>query len=102
MNDLTFNLLKIVVSICSALIAAYLVPFIKAKLHEAKYSDLLMMVEIAVRAAEQTIGAGKGSTKKDEVMTFVMEWMHKAGIAISVEQLDQLIEAAVFNMNNEK
>ena len=101
MNDLTFNILKIVVSVVAAIIAFYLVPYIKNKLAEDKYSQLLLMVTIAVQAAEQTIGDGKGSLKKAEVISFVSNWMTNNGITISEEQLSQLIESAVFQMNLE-
>lgn len=60
------------------------------------------MVEIAVKAAEQTIkGSGQGAVKKDEVIKFVSKWMIAHGVLITEEQLDQLIEAAVFNMKRE-
>ena len=102
MNDVTFNILKIVVTVATALISAYVIPLLKAKLQEAKYARLLEMVEIAVRAAEQTIkGSGMGNVKKDEVVKFVTEWMLDHGIHITQDQLDQLIEACVFSMNRE-
>lgn len=103
MNDLTFDILKIIVSISCALISAYLIPFIHSKLQDVKYQNLLEIVEIAVRAAEQTVaGAGKGKRKKQEVITFVTTWAKEHGVSITEEQLSQLIEAAVFNMNLEK
>lgn len=101
MNDLTFNLLKIVISIATALIAAYLVPFIKNRLHNDKNAELYQMVNIAVLAAEQTIGAGEGKLKKEEVIKFVTNWMLERGIVITDEQLSQLIEACVYTMNKE-
>lgn len=100
MNDFTFNLLKIVVSVVAALLAVYLIPYIRNKLKDDKYAQLLAIVEIAVRAAEQTIkGSGQGVVKKEEVMVFVTGWMNDHGFIISQSQLSQLIEAAVFNMN---
>lgn len=102
MNELTFNILKIVVSVSAALISAYVIPLLKAKLAESKDRRLLEIVEIAVRAAEQTIGSGHGSVKKDEVIEFVTCWMVQHGIQITNEQLDQLIEAAVFELNKNK
>ena len=100
MNELTFNVLKIVVSVVSALVAVYLIPFIKTKTAEAKYEKLLHIVSVAVRAAEQTIkGSGQGAVKKEEVITFVTKWMVNQGISITQEQLEQLIEAAVYSMN---
>ena len=100
MNELTFNILKIVVSVAAALVATYLVPYIKAKTAETKYDRLLHIVATAVRAAEQTIkGSGQGALKKEEVLGFVTAWMAQHGISITDEQLDQLIEAAVYSMN---
>lgn len=101
MNDLTFNILKLVISVVAALIGVYLVPYIKNKLADERYAQLLAMVEVAVRAAEQTIGSGEGKLKKKEVMDFVMNWINENGIKISETQLSQLVEAAVFNMNLE-
>lgn len=102
MNDLLFDVLKIVVTVATALISIYVVPLLKEKLADAKYTRLLEMVEIAVRAAEQTIqGSGQGKYKKEEVISFVSSWMFKHGIIITEEQLDNLIEAAVYQLKQE-
>lgn len=102
MNDITFNILKIVVTVATALISAYVIPLLKEKLNDSKYQKLLDIVEVAVRAAEQTIqGSGQGAVKKDEVLNFVSEWMMIHGIDINPDQLDQLIEAAVYNLKLE-
>lgn len=101
MNDLTFNILKIVISICAALFAYYVIPVIKAKLESDKYTELLTMVDICVRAAEQTTkGSGMGPVKKEDVMIAMSNWLLLNGIEISQKQLSDLIEAAVYNMNN--
>ena len=103
MNDITFNLLKIVVSVCAALIAYYLIPILKNKVEDDKYAQLLDLIDIAVRAAEQTVkGSGMGNVKKEYVISAVTEWMNKAGINITDAELTQLIEAAVFTMNRER
>lgn len=100
MNELTFNILKIVVAVATVFISAYVIPLLKEKLNDSRYNRLLEMVEIAVRAAEQTIKAD-GAVKKDEVVKFVTQWMLAHGIAITQEQLDQLIECAVYNLKME-
>lgn len=100
MNDLTFNILKIVVAVATVFISAYVIPLLREKLNDSRYNRLLDMVEIAVRAAEQTIKAD-GAVKKDEVVKFVTQWMLAHGIAITQEQLDQLIECAVYNLKQE-
>ena len=101
MNDLTFIILKIVVSVISILISMCVIPYIQDKRKDAKYDLIFSYIDMAVRAAEQTIGAGNGKEKKEEVINFVKAWMIEHGVEISEEQLDILIEAAVFNMNRE-
>lgn len=100
MSELTFNILKIVVAVATVFVSMYIVPLIREKLTDSKYKRLLEMVEIAVKAAEQTIKAD-GAVKKDEVVKFVTQWMLAHGIAITQDQLDQLIEAAVWQLHQE-
>lgn len=102
MDEVTFDILKIIVSVCAAVITVYIVPYLKALKEDKRYASLVAMVETAVRAAEQTFKAGRqGAAKKEEVMTFVAGWMQKQGIKISTHQLDQLIECAVYQMKQE-
>ena len=103
MNDLTFNILKIVVSVVIAIIAYYLIPYIKRRIESDKYQEFLEMIDIAVRAAEQaTKGKGTGTIKKENVMIFMTSWAEKAGIKITQDQLSQLIESAVYELNQYK
>lgn len=98
MNDISFILMKIVVSVSTALIAAYLVPLIRAKLADVKYARLVAAIKTAVEAAQQTISPEFGQVKKDYVVKIINNWMADHGIKITEEQLDQLIEAAVWQM----
>ena len=99
MNDITFNILKIIFSICIALVTAYLIPYIKSMCEDARYKNLVDMVAVAVRAAEQTFReSGMGAQKKEEVLNFISEYMTTHGFSISSYQLDQLIECAVYQM----
>lgn len=101
MNEITLTILKIVVSICAALITAYVVPYLKTLRQNKRYKNLFDMVMVGVRAAEQTIKeSGQGDYKKAEVIAFVSDWMSEHGITISKEELSQLIEAAVYVLNN--
>ena len=102
MNDITFNILKIVFSVATVLVSVYVIPLLKAKLQEINNGRILEMVDIAVRAAEQTIkGSKQGALKKDEVMKYVTDWMFIHGISISQDQLDQLVEACVYQLKQE-
>ena len=98
MNDITFTILKVVVSVCSALITVYLIPYIYTLKEDRRYASLVAMVEVAVKAAEQTIGTGQGALKKSEVIDFVSKWMNENGVKITEEQLSQIIESAVYQL----
>ncbi len=102
MNDITFMILKIVISICAALVTVYVIPYLRTLRSDKRYSALIDIIKVAVLAAEQTItGSGQGAVKKEQVIEFVREWMQKQGIDITYEQLSQLIEAAVYSMKQE-
>lgn len=103
MNELTFDLLKIVISVCAAIITVYAVPYLKTLKEDRRYSQILEMVDVAVRAAEQTIkGAGKGVEKKEKVENIIYAWLMEKGIEISTEQINQLIECAVYQLKQER
>lgn len=102
MDEITFMILKIVISICAAFITVYAVPYLKTLKEDKRYASLIDMVEVAVKAAEQTIKEpGQGKYKKGEVIAFVSEWMSDHGIKISEDELSQLIECAVYQLKEE-
>lgn len=99
MNNITFLILKIVVSVCAALITAYAIPYMKRQTETEIGSAVLDFIDVAVRAAEQTLEGGK--VKKEWVVAFVTTWLNQNGVKISEDQLDKLIEASVYAMNHE-
>lgn len=102
MNDVTFIIMKLVISICAALITAYVIPYIKTLRNDKRYASLLDMVEVAVKAAEQSLKNETGEFKKSEVLAYVAHWMDENGISITQEQLDNLIECAVYQLKQER
>lgn len=103
MSEVTFAILKIVISVCAALVTAYVLPYIKTLREDTRYAGMLDMIGLAVKAAEQQITAsGQGAAKKARVLEFMREWLGDKGIDVSYDQLSELIEAAVFEMRQEK
>lgn len=101
-DELTMMVLKIVISVCAALITAYVVPYINTLKEDTRYSTVLNMIGLAVRAAEQTITApGQGSLKKATVIAFMTKWLGGKGIVVSDDDLSELIEAAVYQMKRD-
>ena len=73
-----------------AVIAAAVLPWVKAKIGAETYNQLWKWVCTAVQAAEQLFGAGKGTEKK----AYAVKLLNDMGIKIS-EKEDAMIEAAV-------
>jgi len=102
MNDITFMILKIVISVCAALITAYVIPYLRTLKNDRRYAAVIDMVALAVRAAEQTIReSGMGAVKKEQVIALVQDWMREQGYDMSYDQLSSLIEACVYQMKKE-
>lgn len=91
--DLT-NIIECVIGIISALISAFLIPYIKNSLNEAKRSRLIYWTEIAVKAAEQLYGSKTGKQKKEYVTTFLLS----KGIVVDIDEVTALIESEVYKL----
>jgi LL-H family phage holin len=103
MNDISLMVLKVVIAVCASLITLIVLPYINALRQNEGYSLVANIVEVAVRAAEQTItGSGKGAVKKEQVLTVVANWLTTHGIKLDPIQIDELIEAAVYGMKLEE
>jgi len=88
-----------VVTLLGAIITYILVPYIKSKTTEDQRDNVKFWVQVAVNAAEQIHREkGQGKIKKQYVLSFLNE----RGIRITSEQLDTLIEAAIFEINKNK
>lgn len=101
--EMSFEFLKIIVSICSALITLWLLPYLDDLRKNKRYGVVIDMIAVAVRAAEQTITDPKsGAVKKEKVINFIKFWLNKQGIDISDEEIGELIESAVYQMKQKE
>lgn len=87
-------ILQAVVSLCAALITAFLIPWLKAKAGQERTERLFKMTGIAVRAAEQMY---KTSGEK---LDYVLKYLKERGFDVSADELRATVEAAVYEMNN--
>lgn len=102
MNDVIFSILQIIVSLSVLVIMRYVVPYLRIKVQSVIDKELWEAIVKEVKSVEQTIvGSKQGIVKKEEVLLRMTAWANNHGIPITQEQLSQLIEAAVYIMNNE-
>ena len=101
MDEILYAILRVVVTASIVIVMRYVVPILKHKLMKAVGENVYNEIVTQVRSVEQTIkGSGKGSIKKETVVDRILDWATKHGINISYDQISELIEAAVFAMNN--
>lgn len=100
MREITLELLKLLIMVAVALITRYVIPWIKEKTNNEVMQSVIELTMQAVLAAEQMHQAsGDGATRKAIVTDFLKRILRQKDIAISDEELDMLIEAAVKEMN---
>lgn len=102
MNDITFEILKLVVMVAVLVITRYLVPWIKTKIDTDKLEVIAKWAKQAVLKAQQVMQSESGTEKKAVVTQFLKGILIEKNISISDEQLDTLIEAAVKQMKIEE
>ena len=88
------QIISAVIALISALVSAFLIPWLKTKIDANKLQTIKTYVEIGVKAAEQLYAATDGEEKKAYVINFLAEH----GIRFDVSTIDQLIEAAVLQL----
>jgi LL-H family phage holin len=101
MENVVYQILSLVLTIIGLVVTYYVIPILRRKVSYEKLSIIEMWVNIAVAAAEQMKVAGllpDGQEKKD----FVLQFIKDKGITITEQELDALIEAAVYEINKAK
>ena len=94
MIDLT-PVVNAVIALVAALITAFVIPWIKSKIDAEKLAKIKEWVTIAVQAAEQIYtGSGRGTEKKE----YVLEFLQSKGYTLDTEKIDNMIEAAVYEL----
>lgn len=91
------DIISAVIALISALVSAFLIPWLKQKISADKLKKWQAYVEIAVRAAEQLYTANDGAEKK----AYVLEYLAARGIQFDSDTVDKLIEAAVLTLHRE-
>lgn len=95
MYDLT-PIIEAVAALIGVVITCILVPFIRSKTTAEQQKEINAWVKIAVSAAEQIFkGSGRGEEKKQ----YVIAWLKERGFTVDEAELDALIEAAVYELN---
>ena len=102
MNEILFEVLNVVIMVAVLLITRYVIPWVKGCIGADKLELAEKWAQYAVLKAQQVMWADNGPERKAYVTEFLKELLIEKNIALSDEQLDILIEAAVKQMKIEE
>lgn len=95
MFDIT-PIVEAVFALVLAVIAVFVIPYIRSKTTLSQQAEIQSLVTIAVTAAEQIFrGTGLGEKKK----AYVLQWLQDHGVTVNMDKLDAMIESAVHELN---
>lgn len=92
--DLT-DIIVALIGLLSAVITAFVIPWLKTKLDANKWAELVDVAGVAVNAAEQLF---KGSGRGDEKLAYVLNYLNEQGYKVDDATLRNVIEDAVFKI----
>lgn len=102
MSEIVFEALKFIVMMVVLFVTRYLIPWLKEKIGADKLATAEKWARYAVLKAQQVLWEKDGQDRKAYVTEFLKEILMAKNIALSDEQLDVLIEAAVKQMKIEE
>lgn len=91
------DIIKAVITLITAIVSAFLVPYIKSKYSEAQLKKWQSIVDIGVSAAEQLYNTDQAQEKK----TYVLKYLYEKGIKLDAETIENLIEASVLHLHDQ-
>ncbi len=95
MNEMIFEVLRLIVLLAVFAVTCYLIPWIRRKIGKDKLDEITKWVNSAVLMAQQVYHAQTGAERKAIVIDLLRSILIAKNISISDDQLDILIEAAV-------
>lgn len=91
-------IVQALITLITALITTFALPYIKERLSVSKLEKLSFWVETAVKAAEQIFGSKTGLQKKEYVVNFLLS----KGIVVDIDEVTALIESSVYKLTKEQ
>lgn len=97
LTEFLFQLALLLISFAVPVATVFVVSFLQTKIGNEKLKKYISFAETAVKAAETIYNSrGQGVVKKDDVLKYLAG---KIGNALTAEDIDKLIQAAVYEIN---
>jgi hypothetical protein len=98
---MTFDMTQIVlalIGILASIITAVVIPWLRAKLGDAQWGQLIKIAGVAVHAAEMLYGADAGQEKLSYALDQVNQSLRKQGLSFDENSVRAAVEAAVLGV----
>lgn len=102
MSEIIFEVIKVLVMVAALLIARHAIPYLNELAEDYRMKQILEWAKQGVLAAQQVYEAKTGPERKYVVTNFLKQILTEKNLALSEEQIDTLIEAAVKQMKMEQ
>ena len=86
------------IALAGVIVTAYIIPLLKQSLSSKQLENVRLAVNTSVRAAEMLFSTEQGAAKKK----WVLDYLASQNIVVDEEQLNALIEEAVYELNKDK
>ena len=86
------------IALAGVILTAYIIPLLKQSLSSKQLDNVRLAVNTSVRAAEMLFSTEQGAAKKK----WVLDYLASQNIVVDEEQLNALIEEAVYELNKDK
>lgn len=96
MKDLIMTILTAGIQLIIMVALGYAINYLNTKIGAEKTKKYYELAKTFVRAVEQEFGSGNGADKKAEVFNMLKQLV---GNKLTDDEINKLIEAAVFEMN---
>ena len=86
------------IALAGVILTAYIIPLLKQSLSSKQLENVRLAVNTSVRAAEMLFSTKEGEAKKQ----WVLDYLASQNIVVDEDQLNALIEEAVYELNKDK
>lgn len=95
-NELFIKIVSAIITIITALITAYVIPWLKTRINNNQLEQLQKYIELAVRCAEQIYTPDQWIEKKEFVLNYITETVNdKFSLTLDYVDIDLMIEGIV-------
>lgn len=97
-NQIVDLFVKLVCAFAGVIITGYVIPWIKGKMQNDKYADLITLCRMFVQSAEKIYTPDQWQEKKIYVFQLIENKAESIGVDISTEELNAIVEGLVYEV----